>query len=81
MARPGISEAHRQAAAVQAARRMIARRERPGYRLVAVQDGLWAVDGSLGVAVSADTRKAALTAARTDIADVLGVDPESFDLE
>jgi hypothetical protein len=31
--------------------------------------------------VAAETRKAALTAARTAIAALLDVDPESFDLE
>jgi hypothetical protein len=48
---------------------------------MAAQDGSWTVDGSLGVTVSAETKRAALTAARTAIAAVLGVDPESFDLE
>jgi hypothetical protein len=36
--------------------------------------------GLPGVTVAAETRKAALTAARTAIAPVLEVDPESFDL-
>ena len=36
---------------------------------------------STGVAVTAETKRAALTAARTPIAAVLEVDPESFDLE
>ena len=60
---------------------MVARGERPGYRLQAAQDGSWTVDGSLGVKVTAETRKAALTAARAAIAAVLEVDPESFDVE
>lgn len=60
---------------------MVARGERPGYRLAAAQDGSWTVGGSLGVTVAAETERAALTAARTAIAAVLEVDPASFDLE
>lgn len=52
-----------------------------GYRLRAAQDGSWTVEGLPGVTLAADTREAALTAARTAIATVLEVEPESFDLE
>ena len=76
-----VSDAQRRAFALQAARRLISRGERPRYRLMAAQDGSWTVDGSLGVTVTAETWKAALTAARTAIAALLEVDPESFDLE
>jgi hypothetical protein len=76
-----VSEAQKQASALQVARRMIARGDRPGYRLVAAQDGSWAVDGLPGVTVAADIKRTALTAARAVIAGVLEVDPESFDLE
>lgn len=60
---------------------MVARGERPGYRLLAAQDGAWTVDGLPGVMVTAETKRAALTAAKAAIATVLEVDPESFDLE
>jgi len=76
-----VSEALKQASARQAARRLVSRGERPCYRLMAAEDGSWTVDGSLGVTVSAETKRAALTAARTAIAAVSEVDPESFDLE
>ena len=75
-----VSEEQQHAAALQAARRMIARGERPGYRIRPAQDGSWTVDGLPGVRVAGDTKRAALTAARTAIATVLEVDPESFDL-
>jgi hypothetical protein len=45
MTRRGISSAAKGAAALQAARRMVARGERPGYRLRAEQDGSWMVEG------------------------------------
>ena len=60
---------------------MVARGERPGYRLRAAQDGSWTVEGLPGVMVTAETRKAAMTAAKAAIAAVLEVDPESFDLD
>lgn len=59
---------------------MIARGERPGYRLAAGLDGSWTVVGLPGVVVAAETKRAALTAARAAIAAVLEVDPERFDL-
>lgn len=76
-----VREERKHAAALQGARRMIARGGRPGYRLVAGQDGSWTVEGLPGLTVTADTRKAALTAARTAIATVLEVDPETFDID
>ena len=76
-----VSEAQKRAPALQAGRRMIARGERPGYRLSAGQDGARTVVGLPGVMVKAKTTKAALTAAKTAIAAVLEVDPESFDLD
>jgi hypothetical protein len=60
---------------------MIARGERPGYRLRAAQDGSWTVEGLPGVTLAAETKRTALTAARAAIAAVLEVDPESFDLD
>jgi hypothetical protein len=60
---------------------MIARGERPGYRLRPAQDGSWSVEGLPGVTVTADTKRTALTTARAAIAAVLEVGPEAFDLE
>jgi hypothetical protein len=76
-----VNEERQHSAALQAARRMVARGERPGYRLRAAHDGSWTVEGLPGVTVAAETRKAAVMAARAAIAAVLEVDPESFDLE
>lgn len=79
---PGhVSDPQKRAAALQAARRIVSRGERPRYGLLPPQDGSWTVDGSLGVTVAAETRKAALTAARAAIAAVLEVDLDSFDLQ
>ena len=44
MARRGLSEAARQVAALQAGRRMIARGDRPAYRIRTAQDCRWRVD-------------------------------------
>jgi hypothetical protein len=60
---------------------MIARGERPGYRLRPAQDGSWSVEGLPGVTVTADPKRTALTTARAAIAAVLEVGPEAFDLE
>ena len=60
---------------------MIARGERPGYRLQGAQDGAWTVDGLPGVTVTCEAGRAALTAARAAIASVLEVEWASFDLE
>ena len=60
---------------------MIARGERPGYRLATAQDGLWSVVGLPGVTVTAETKRAALTDARTAIAAALEVDPDWFEVE
>jgi len=76
-----VSEEQKRASGLRAARRMVARGERPGYRLRAGQDGSWTLDGLPGVVVTADTKRAALTAARAAIAAVLEVDPEAFDVE
>ncbi len=70
-----------QAAAVQAARRMIAQGDRPGCRLRPVQDGSWAVDGLPGVSVIATGQRAALDAMRAAVAETLDVPADTFDLE
>ncbi|MBA2756897.1 MAG: hypothetical protein H0U37_05590 [Chloroflexi bacterium] len=81
MARRGLSEASKRAAAIQASRRMIARGERPGYRLRPVQDGSWEVEGLPGLSMPAMAARDALDAVRDTIADLLGVGPDSFDVE
>jgi hypothetical protein len=76
-----VSEERQHAAALQPARRMIARGERPGYRLRAALNGSWAVDGLPGVTMAAPDRDTALAAMKVAIAEVLIVAPEAFDLE
>jgi hypothetical protein len=80
MARRGVSDATKLASALQAGRRMIARGERPGYRLTAAQDGSWTVDALPWLSVAATGRWEALDEARGVIATWLDVPPESFDL-
>jgi hypothetical protein len=78
MARPGLSAA--KAAAFQASRRMIARGDRPAYRVTA-EDGRWHVDTLPWVPISATGRREALAEARAAIAAWLDVSAESFDVE
>jgi hypothetical protein len=66
--------------AVQAARRMVAQGERPGYRLVKLHDGRYGVDGLPGLAVTGTTAREASDAVRTAIAEVLEVPAEAFDV-
>lgn len=81
MPRRAISEADLHARAIQAARRMIARGERPGYRLVLGPDGRWRADGLPGISVAAPGRHAASAAFRATIAAALDVDPTTFDID
>lgn len=81
MARRGLSEAQKRDAALQAGRRMVARGERPMYRLQAAQGGRWTVDALPWVSVVATGRRAALDAARAAIAEWLDVPPEAFHVE
>ena len=60
---------------------MIARGERPGYRLRTGQDGAWTVDALPWVSVAATGRRDALDAARVAIAEWLDVPTDSFDVE
>jgi len=60
---------------------MIARGERPGYRLVLGRDGRWRVDGLPGISVAAPDRHPASTAIRSTIATALDVDPMTFDVD
>ncbi len=81
MARRGVSIDRQHELAVQAARRLIAQGDRPGYRLRPVQDGSWQVEGLPGLSMPAMAARDALDAARDAIADLLGVGPDSFDVE
>ena len=60
---------------------MIARGERPGYRLLLGHDGRWRVDGLPGISVAAPDRHAASTTIRSTIASALDVDPMTFDVD
>jgi hypothetical protein len=75
-----VREATKRAAARQAARRMIARGERPGYRLRA-QGGHWTVDALPWITVTAAYRWDAIQAARAAIAAWLEVTIDSFDVD
>ena len=76
-----VSDATKQAAALQAGRRMVSRGERPGYRLQAGQDGSWTVVGLPGVSVTTTDRRGVHDEARAAIAGWLDVDPDAFDVE
>ena len=76
-----MSEARQQDAALSAGRRMIARGDRPGYRLMPAQDGRWQVDALPWLSVTAQARREALDEARAAIAAWLDVRPDSFDVE
>jgi hypothetical protein len=76
-----LKEAGQRAAAHQASRRMIARGDRPAYRLRADQDGRWRVDTLPWVSVTATGRREALDEARAAIAEWLEMPPDSFDVE
>jgi hypothetical protein len=60
---------------------MIARGERPGYRLLLGRDGRWSVDGLPGITVAALDRQAASMSMRSTIARALDVDPAAFDID
>jgi hypothetical protein len=75
-----VSEDRKQAAALQAARRMVSRGDRPLYRLRAGQDGRWTVEGCPWLSVSATGRPEAIDEARAVIAAWLDVPPAAFDL-
>lgn len=75
-----MRDATKQAAALQGGRRMVARGERPRYRLTAAQDGSWTPEVLPWLSVAATGRLAALDAVRAAIAAWLDVPPESFDL-
>ena len=60
---------------------MIARGERPAYRLIYAEDGRWRVDALPWVSVTAIGRREALDEARAAIAAWLQVESDSLDVE
>lgn len=60
---------------------MIARGERPAYRVRMAQDGRRVVDGMPWLPLSATARREALDEARAAIAAWLEVRPHAFDVE
>jgi hypothetical protein len=59
---------------------MIARGDRPAYRITTTEDGRWRVDELPWVPVTATGHREALDEARAAIAEWLEVDPNAFDL-
>jgi hypothetical protein len=80
MARRGLSEATRQAAALQAGRRAISRGERPLYR-VRLAQARWLVEGCPWLSIDAGDRLAAYKRTREVAAAWLEVDADAFDVE
>lgn len=60
---------------------MIARGDRPAYRVTAAEDGRWRVDTLPWVSLTATGRREALDEARAAIAAWLQVEPDAFDVE
>jgi hypothetical protein len=60
---------------------MIARGDRPAYRVRTDSDGRWIADALPSLAVSAATRREALKSARAVIAGWLDVPSDAFDVE
>jgi hypothetical protein len=80
MTRRGLSDAQREASARQAARRVIARGERPLFRVRKVQDGTWAVDWCPWLTLPAAYRRESLSVARAAVAWWLGVDGSAVEV-
>lgn len=59
---------------------MIARGDRPAYRLTTAADGRWRVDALPWLSVTATGRREALDEARAAIAEWLDVPPDAFDV-
>ncbi len=85
MTRRDITDPEKHALAVLAGQRMIARGERPLYRLEAHADagGLsaWQIPGLPGLAITAPHRRELVQTARDAIASTLEVPIDSFDVE
>ncbi len=80
MARRGLSEASKREAAIQASTRMIARGERPLYRVRTALDGSYAIVGSPWLPVPVVGRRESLAAVRVVIAAELDVPADAFDV-
>ena len=76
-----MSDARQQDAALAAGRRMIARGDRPGYRITPAKDGRWHVDALPWLSVALKGRREALDEARAAIAAWLDASPDCFDVE
>jgi hypothetical protein len=74
------SEDKQRQATEQASRRMIARGERPAYRLRMAQDGRWTLSEAPWLGVARASRREALTEAVRAISEWLDCDPASFDI-
>ena len=68
-------------AAFQAGAQMVARGDRPRYRITTAQDGRWRVDALPRVSVTATGRREAFDEARAAIAEWLDVPRDAFDVE
>lgn len=66
--------------ALQASQRMIARGERPAYRLRMGQDGRWTITEAPWLGVAPASRREALTDAVGAISEWLDCDPGAFDV-
>jgi hypothetical protein len=80
MTRRSIQPAAIEASALQASRRMVARGERPAYRLRMVQDGRWTVSEAPWLSLDATDRREALAEAIQAISEWLDCDPAAFDI-
>ena len=69
-----------EASALQASKRMIARGERPAYRLRKAQDGRWTVSECPWLALAAMERREALSEAVRAVAGWLHCDADAFDV-
>jgi hypothetical protein len=80
MARRGISDERKRAAAIQGGQRSISQGERPMYRLLPRGDGTWTVPAMPGLILDSDAR-GVVDQTRAAIAVLLDVPPDSFDVE
>ncbi len=76
-----MNETRQRGAAEQAARRMIARGERPDYRVRTAQDGRSKVLRCPWLSMDADDRRGAAGVAKTTVTKWLGVHPGALDVE
>ncbi len=82
MARRGVSEAWKQAAAKQRALREIASGDRsPSYRVRMAPDGRWSIEWTPWLRIEASNRDEAVEAARAVIAAWREIEPDRFEVE